>query len=100
MLDLDGDVVTQVRPFPVERFHDVDRVPRTVEEVGITKRDVLRACGHLPADILEHHLGLHHAKRPAIHRHDRTVPAQVLAAAREASVYPARRVEPFVTSCA
>ena len=32
-------------------------------------------------DIFEHHLALHHAELALIHRHHRTMPAQVLAAA-------------------
>ena len=41
-----------------------------------------RPRGYLGANVAEHHVGLHHAELPVVHRHDRTVPAPVLAAAR------------------
>ena len=57
------------------------RVRRAVEEIGIAEGDVLRAGRHLPANIFQHHVARHHAKNSVVHRHDRAVPAQMLAAA-------------------
>ena len=58
------------------------RVGRSVEEVGIAERDVLGAGGHLRADVAHHDVERNRAEGAAVDRHDRTVPAQMLAAAR------------------
>ena len=52
----------------------------TVEKIRIAESDVLRASGHLPPNILQHHVALHHAEYAAIHRNHRAMPAKVLAA--------------------
>ena len=95
MLDLDHDVVGEPRPLAGERLDDAARVRGTVQEVGIAERDVLRASGDLGADIAEHSLRLHDPELPVVHRHNRTVPAPVLAAAGRLRVAddppPARR---------
>ena len=54
---------------------------RPVEEVGIAEGDVLRAGLDLGADVGQHHLDRHDAELPVVDRHNRTVPAAMLAAA-------------------
>ena len=81
MFDLDGHVVAELRKFAMHRFNNRKRVRRAVEKIRIAEGDVLRARGHLLANILQHHVALHHAKRAVVHRHDRAMPAQMLAAA-------------------
>jgi hypothetical protein len=65
----------------MERPHQCDGVADAVEEIGIAKRDMLRARRHLAANILQHDVALHDAELPLVDRHNRTMPAQVLAAA-------------------
>ena len=50
-----------------------------------------RAGGDLLADVLQHDVRLHDAEHAAVHRHDRAVPAQMLAAARRLGVPDAAR---------
>ena len=51
MLDLDRDVVGQLRVASVQRFDDPTRVSRAVEEIGIAEGDVLGAGGDLLIDV-------------------------------------------------
>ena len=81
VLDLDGDVVRDGRMRLVQGLDHAHGVGGTVEEVRITKGDVPRAGGDLRGDIREHHLRLHHAKLPLVDRDDRTVAAEMPAAA-------------------
>ena len=81
VLDLDGHVVREVRPLGMNRVHDRHRVADAVEEIGIAERDVAGASGDLAAHVRQHHLNRHDAKPAVVHRHDRAVPAGVLAAA-------------------
>ena len=52
-----------------------------VEKIGIAESHVRRARGDLLANIVEHDVALHHAKLALINRHDRTMAAQMFAAA-------------------
>ena len=81
MLDLDRHVVADPRTFPRESFDDTACVRRAVEEIRISKRDVLGAGRDLCPHVFEHHVDRDRAKRAAVHRHDRAMTAQVLAAA-------------------
>ncbi len=81
MLDLDRDVVAHVRMRRVQRVDDAHRVRRAVEEIGIAERDVRGAGGDLRGDVGEHDVRLHDAELPVVDRHDRTMPAQMPAAA-------------------
>ena len=81
VLDLDGDVVADLRELAVHRLDDGQRVRRPVEEIGIAKGDVLGARVDLPANVLQHDFALHDAKNPVVNGHHRAVPAQVFAAA-------------------
>ena len=50
---------------------------RAVEEVGVAKRDVLRARLDLRRDIGQHDLRLDDAELSFVNRHDGTVPAEM-----------------------
>ena len=52
---------------------------RTVEEIGIAKRDVLRARLDLRRDISQHDLRLDDAELSFVDRHDGTMPAEMAA---------------------
>ena len=87
VLDLDGGVEGEEGMLRVHRLHDPQGMGRTVEEVRITERDVLRAGRDLLPDVGEDHLARHHPEAPVVHRDDGAVAAEVLAA-------PARLREP------
>ena len=78
----------------VQRLHQRRRVANAIEKIRITKSNVLGTGGHLPTDVLQHHRALHNPKSSLIDRHNRTVPAQVLAAA--ACFYIAHRALPAI----
>ena len=65
---------------------DAQRVRRPVEKIGIAEVDVARAGGDLRARVVEHDVGGNGEEAPAVHGRNRTVPAQVLAAARRLDV--------------
>ena len=81
MLDFDRRVVGDGGKFGVQRLHNRHRVGGTVEEIRVAEGDVLRARGDLLANVFEHHVAAHHPEMPAVNRHHRTMPAQMLAAA-------------------
>ena len=81
VLDLDRHVVGDARVGRVKRLDEPHRVCRSIEEIGIAERDVPRPGGDLRRDIGEHDVQLDDPELPVIHRHDRTVPAQVPAPA-------------------
>ena len=70
----------------VQRPRDAQRVRRPVEKIGIAEVDVARAGGDLRARILQHDVRRHGEETPAVDGRNRTVPAQVLAAARRLDV--------------
>src|SRR5277367_3961946 len=78
MLDLDRDVVRHRRKLRMKRLDDGERVSWTVQKIGVAESNMLSPGGDLLPDICQHHLSLHDAESPLIHRHDRAVPAQVL----------------------
>ena len=86
VLDLDRHVIRDTRTFRREPLDDRHRVTRPVEEVGIAKRHVRRAGLDLLAHVRDHHVDGDDAELPAVDRHDRTMPAQMLAAARRLRV--------------
>ena len=77
VLHLDGHIVGQLRMRKVERLDNAKRVRRTVEEIWIAEREVLRARRDLGGNIGEHDLGLHDTELSVVNRHDRTVPAEM-----------------------
>ena len=81
MLHLDRDVISQIGKLRVQRLDDRQRVARPVQEIRVAERDVLGPGIHLLPDVGQHDLARHDAEPPLVDRHDRAVPAQVLAAA-------------------
>ena len=92
VLDLDGHVVGDMREPPVQLLDDAHGMGGAVEEIGITKGDVLRPGRHLLGDVRQDHLRLHHEESPAVDRHDRAVAAKILAAAAGLGVADHARV--------
>ena len=82
VLDLDGRVEGDLRPACVQLAGDPQGMRRAVQEVGIAERHMARAGGDLLLDVAQHRLARDGDEAAAIHRHDRTMPAQVLAPAR------------------
>src|ERR1700680_2032660 len=81
MLNFDSDVVTEPREFAVERLDDGQAVGWAIEEVRITEGDVLSPHFDLAANIFEHYRALHDSEFAAIDGHNRTMAAEMLAAA-------------------
>ncbi len=81
VLNLDRNVVRQARMLGVQGFHDGLRVSGAVEKIGVAKRNMFRAGGHLLPHILNHDFARHHSKRAVVDGHDGTVPAEMFASA-------------------
>lgn len=81
VFDLDGGVVGKGGELGVESIDDPRGVSGSVPEIGIAKGDVLRAAGHLLADIGENDFDGYHAKRSLINRNHGAMAAEVLTAA-------------------
>src|SRR5215470_15854280 len=82
MFDFDGDVISEVRIFGVQSFHDASGVRDSVEKIGIAERDVLRAGVDLLADVGEDGFLRDDAELAFVNGNDGTVAAEMLAAAR------------------
>src|SRR5215471_17575708 len=80
MLDLDGHVIAKIRKLAVEIPNDGNRVPGAVKEVRVSERDVASTRLHLPSDVLQDYFLLDNPKPSLVHRHNRAMTAQVLAA--------------------
>jgi hypothetical protein len=65
----------------MKRLDEFHGVTDAVEEIRIAEGDVLRAGGHLAANVFEHHLAADDSKHALVNRHDRAVAAKMLAAA-------------------
>src|SRR5216684_1555409 len=79
MLNLDGHIVSNAGKLGVKRLHQLHRVPYPIKKVRIAKRNVLRTRRHLLPNIRQHHLALHNAKHTVVDRHNRAMPAKMLA---------------------
>src|SRR5690242_16974015 len=82
VFDFDGGIKRHIRKFAVHRAGDAQRVSRAVEEIGVTKGDVLRALLNLRANVGQHQFGWDGEETTMIDRSDRAVLAGMLAAAR------------------
>src|SRR5690348_507502 len=51
VLDLDGDVVSELGKLTVQPFHNRYRMPNAVEKVGVAEGDVPRPCRPLLANV-------------------------------------------------
>src|SRR2546429_8231541 len=71
VLDLGGEVVADVGKLDVQLAHQLERVPRPVEEVGIAEGDV--ACPGLDqaTDVLEYHTARYREEAAAVDRRGR-----------------------------
>src|ERR1700690_3917700 len=81
VLNFDGYVISELREFAVECFHEWKRVANAIKEIRIAERNVLRARDHLLADIREHDFAVYNAKHSIVNRHNRTMAAKVFATA-------------------
>ena len=81
VLDLDGNVVSERGKFAMQRLDDGDGVANTVEEVGVAEGNVAGAGGDLLANVSEDDVALDDAEGTVVNRHNRTVSAEMLAAA-------------------
>src|SRR5690606_19504740 len=79
--DLDRDVEADAGELAPERLDQRQGVADAVEEVRIAEADVTRAGFDLRANVGHHHVDGNDSEAPVVDRHDRTVPAHVLAAA-------------------
>src|SRR2546429_7141965 len=88
VLDLGGEVVADVGKLDVQLAHQLERVPRPVEEVGIAEGDV--ACPGLDqaTDVLEYHTARYREEAAAVDRRDPRMEARVEAAATRLPVSP------------
>src|SRR6476660_8056829 len=82
VLHLDRHVVGRLGELSRKAANDRFSVTNAVEEIGIAECDVARARGNLRSHVGQHDLGRNDAEAAVIHRHDWTVPASMLAAAR------------------
>jgi len=80
VLDLDRDVIGEVRELPMELFPQTDSVADAVKEIRIAESDVLGTTGYLLANVLDDHSTWNDAKPSAIDGDDRAVTAQVFTA--------------------
>jgi hypothetical protein len=81
VLDLGREVERQRGKLGVHGAHHGQRVSRSVQEIRIAEGDVGRPFARELADVIEDDVGGHHEEAAAIDGRDRTVQAQVQAAA-------------------
>src|SRR6266403_3239561 len=82
VFDLDRYVVAELGKLSMHRLDNRKRVRWPIEEIRIAERDVPRARSNLLLDICKSEFAFDHAKRDVVHRHNRAVPAKMLAPAR------------------
>ena len=81
VLDLNGHVVRYGRKFPMKRPDKIHRVTNAIKEIRITEGNMLRAGGHLAANVFEHHVAANNSKDPFVDGNDGAVAAKMLATA-------------------
>src|SRR6266508_3146834 len=81
MLDLRREVEGQLRPLGVQRAGERERVSGAIHKIGIAEGDMARPGLHLLADIGQHDPARHGEEAPTVYGRDRTVAAEVPAAA-------------------
>src|SRR5580765_1448261 len=73
VFDLRREIKSQMRKLLVHRANDAHGVPRPVQKIRITKRNVCRARMHLAPDVLEDDSFRDEEEAPVIDRHDRAM---------------------------
>src|SRR6266705_2735077 len=86
MLDLDRNVVRQAWMLAVKGVDQIDSMLDSVEEVWVTKCDVLGAHCNLATDVFQHDVRLNDTELPVVYRNDRAMAALVFAPAARLSV--------------
>src|SRR5215831_16672919 len=81
MLDLDCHVIGDTGKLPVKLFDQRHGMADAIEEIRIAKGNVLCASGDLPARIFHHDVTGDDAECPFVNRNNRTMAAQMFAAA-------------------
>src|SRR5713101_110543 len=81
VLDFDSDVISNVRVLVMKAFYNRQGVADAVEKIGIAEGDVFGASHDLPANVFKDHFAANNAKHAVIDRDNRTMPAEMLAAA-------------------
>src|ERR1700731_3710333 len=79
MFDLDGHVVGDSRKLAMKRLNQLHGMPYPIKKIRITKRNMLRPSRHLLPNIRQHHVALHNPKHTVVNRHNRAMPAKMLA---------------------
>src|SRR4029077_1232180 len=74
-------VIGHLGEFAVELFDERNGVAYAIKKVRVAKRDMLRTCGYLAANVLKYNFSRHDPKNAVIYRHDGAVAAQMLASA-------------------
>src|SRR6266516_5222838 len=98
VLDLRGEVVTQVGKLDVQLAHQLERVPRSVEEIGVAEGDVACPGRDQATDVLQHHAARYREEAAAVDRRDGAMQARVQAAttgldvSRRDEAVPAREI--------
>ena len=80
MLDFDRRVVADIWKPRVKALDDSPGVRRSIEEIGIAKRDVLSARHDLLINVGEDDVNRNGAELAVVDRYDRAMPAAMLAA--------------------
>ena len=80
VLNLDGRVKSQFGKLIVHRINDATGVSGAVQEIRVTKGNVLGARRHLLTNVVQHDINRHSAEASIVNRYYRAVTAQMLAA--------------------
>src|SRR4029453_17476948 len=81
MLDLGGEIESECREAAVHFTHDAERVAGTIEKIGVSEGDVRGPELDLQANVFQHQLFRQDEKAAGVYRGDRTMTAEVQAAA-------------------
>src|SRR5260370_349220 len=79
MLNLDGHIVSDVRKLAMKCIDQLHRVPYPIKKVRIPERNMLPLARYALPHVRQHHVALHNPEHAVVNRHNRTMPAQMLA---------------------
>ena len=80
VLNLGREVKSDARIFRVQGPRDPQRVRRPIQKIGVAEHDMSRPSRNLLPDVGHDGLDRNDKHAPLVDRHDRAVPAKVLAA--------------------